>query len=49
LLGSSARHGLAAELPLKLKTIETHQMRIKEKLGLHGAAELRQEGFALDI
>ncbi len=31
---------LAAELHLSVKTIETHQMRIKEKLGLRSAAEL---------
>ena len=34
---------LAAELHLSVKTIETHQMRIKEKLGLHSAAELSKE------
>ncbi len=33
---------LANELHVSVKTIETHQMRIKEKLALHGAAELRQ-------
>jgi DNA-binding NarL/FixJ family response regulator len=33
---------LATELNVSVKTIETHQMRIKEKLGLHSAAELRQ-------
>jgi hypothetical protein len=27
---------------VSVKTIETHQMRMKEKLGLHTAAELRQ-------
>jgi DNA-binding NarL/FixJ family response regulator len=31
---------LAGELHLSVKTIETHQMRIKEKLGLRSAAEL---------
>lgn len=31
---------LAAELRLSVKTVETHQMRIKEKLGLRSAAEL---------
>jgi DNA-binding NarL/FixJ family response regulator len=34
---------LAAELHLSVKTIETHQMRIKEKLGLQSAAELSRE------
>ena len=34
---------LANELNLSVKTIETHQMRIKEKLGLHSASELRQK------
>jgi len=34
---------LAAELHLSVKTIETHQMRIKEKLGLQNAAELSKE------
>lgn len=34
---------LAAELHLSVKTIETHQMRIKEKLGLRSAAELSNE------
>jgi DNA-binding NarL/FixJ family response regulator len=34
---------VAAELHLSVKTIETHQMRIKEKLGLHSAAELSKE------
>jgi len=34
---------LASELNVSVKTIETHQMRIKEKLGLHSAAELRQK------
>ena len=34
---------LAAELHLSVKTIETHQMRIKEKLGLQSAAELSKE------
>jgi DNA-binding NarL/FixJ family response regulator len=34
---------LAAELHLSVKTIETHQMRIKDKLGLHSAAELNKE------
>jgi DNA-binding NarL/FixJ family response regulator len=33
---------LAAELHLSVKTIETHQMRIKEKLGLRSAAELSE-------
>jgi len=33
---------LATELNLSVKTIETHQMRMKEKLALHSAAELRQ-------
>ena len=31
---------LAGELHLSVKTIETHQMRIKQKLGLRSAAEL---------
>lgn len=31
---------LATELHLSVKTIETHQAHIKEKLGLHSAAEL---------
>jgi len=34
---------LATELNVSVKTIETHQMRIKEKLRLHSAAELRQK------
>jgi DNA-binding NarL/FixJ family response regulator len=34
---------LAIELNVSVKTIETHQMRMKEKLGLHTAAELRQK------
>jgi DNA-binding NarL/FixJ family response regulator len=34
---------LATELHLSVKTIETHQMRIKEKLGLRSAAELSKE------
>jgi DNA-binding NarL/FixJ family response regulator len=34
---------LANELNVSVKTIETHQMRMKEKLGLHSAAELRQK------
>ena len=33
---------LASELNVSVKTIETHQMRIKEKLALRTAAELRQ-------
>ena len=33
---------LASELHVSVKTIETHQMRMKEKLALHSAAELRQ-------
>jgi DNA-binding NarL/FixJ family response regulator len=34
---------LASELNVSVKTIETHQMRIKEKLGLRSASELRQK------
>jgi DNA-binding NarL/FixJ family response regulator len=34
---------LASELNVSVKTIETHQMRMKEKLALHSAAELRQK------
>ena len=34
---------LASELHVSVETIETHQMRMKEKLGLHTAAELRQK------
>jgi DNA-binding NarL/FixJ family response regulator len=34
---------LAGELNVSVKTIETHQMRIKEKLALHTAAELRHK------
>jgi len=34
---------LAMELHVSVKTIETHQMRMKEKLALHSAAELRQK------
>jgi DNA-binding CsgD family transcriptional regulator len=30
-------------LNVSAKTIETHQMRIKEELGLRSAAELRQK------
>jgi hypothetical protein len=32
-----------ADHPVSVKTIETHQMRMKEKLALHSAAELRQK------
>jgi DNA-binding NarL/FixJ family response regulator len=34
---------LASELHVSVKTIETHQMRIKEKFALRSAAELRQK------
>ena len=34
---------LASELHVSVKTIETHQMRMKGKLALHTAAELRQK------
>jgi len=34
---------LATELHVSVKSIETHQMRMKEKLALHSAAELRQK------
>lgn len=34
---------LAAELHLSVKTVETHQRRIKEKMGLRSAAELSKE------
>jgi DNA-binding CsgD family transcriptional regulator len=34
---------LANELNVSVKTVETHQMRMKEKLALHSAAELRQK------
>ena len=34
---------LATELHVSVKTIETHQMRMKVKLALHTAAELRQK------
>jgi len=34
---------LANELNVSVKTIETHQMRMKEKLAVHSAAELRQK------
>src|SRR6266513_322060 len=34
---------LADELHVSVKTIETHQMRMKEKLALHSAAELRKK------
>ena len=34
---------LASELNVSVKTIETHQMRIKKKLALGSAAELRQK------
>jgi DNA-binding NarL/FixJ family response regulator len=34
---------LSAELHLSVKTIETHQRRIKEKLGLRSAAELTRQ------
>jgi len=34
---------LANELNVSVKTIETHQMRMKEKLGARSAAELRQK------
>jgi len=33
----------ANELNLSVKTVEIHQMRMKEKLGVHSAAELRQK------
>src|SRR5438874_2054013 len=33
---------MASELNVSVKTIETHQMRMKEKLALHTVAELRQ-------
>jgi DNA-binding NarL/FixJ family response regulator len=36
---------LVAELHVSVKTIGTHQMRIKEKLALHAAAELRQKAW----
>jgi len=36
---------LAGELHLSVKTIETHQMRIKEKLGLQSAGELSKEAM----
>jgi len=34
---------LASELHVRVKTIEIHQIRMKEKLVLHSAAELRQK------
>jgi DNA-binding NarL/FixJ family response regulator len=34
---------LATELHLSVKTIETYQAHIKEKLGLHSAAELSEK------
>jgi DNA-binding NarL/FixJ family response regulator len=34
---------LATELHLSVKTIETHQAHIKEKLGLQSAAELSEK------
>ena len=34
---------LATEMHVSVKTIETHQTRMKEKLALHSAAELRQK------
>jgi DNA-binding NarL/FixJ family response regulator len=34
---------LARELHLSIKTVETHQRRIKEKLGLRSAAELSEK------
>ncbi len=34
---------LATELHLSVKTIETYQAHIKQKLGLHSAAELNQK------
>jgi len=34
---------LASELHVSVETIETHQMRMKEKLALHSTAELRQK------
>ena len=34
---------LARELHLSVKTIETHQMRIKRKLGLRTASELNEK------
>jgi two-component system response regulator NreC len=38
---------LAAELHLSVKTIETHQQRIKEKLGLHSAGEVSEKASAV--
>ena len=40
---SFAGVGAANELNVSVKTIETHQMRMKEKLGVHSAAQLRQK------
>ncbi len=37
---------LARELHVSVKTVETHQLRMKEKLDLHSAAELRQKAVA---
>jgi DNA-binding NarL/FixJ family response regulator len=34
---------LATELKVSVTTVETHQMHMKEKLGVHTAAELRQK------
>jgi Bacterial regulatory proteins, luxR family len=34
---------LGNELNVSVKTIETHQMRMKEKLGVRSAGELRQK------
>ena len=39
--GQSTRH-IAEELHLSVKTIETHQARLKEKLSLHSSRELVQ-------
>jgi DNA-binding NarL/FixJ family response regulator len=40
---------LANELHLSVKTIETHQMHIKEKLGLHSAVELSEKATRLMV
>jgi len=46
LIGQGHRRGRIADLlHVSVKTVETHCQRIKEKLGLHSADELRQHAF----
>jgi len=46
LLGQGERRGtIAKRLNLSVKTVESHCHRIKQKLGLHNAEELRQRAY----